>query len=135
MSSVEHNGVMCDGPLCKDKYENIQGIRFKCSWCENVDFCSACIASFHNNHDATHAFIRCLLPTQFHIIKEIDSDSKQLYLESCGDPLLTIDDVFCRTCVVDTSGPLRRSPMPKSFHLPFVSVLPQLLPEPSFHRM
>ena len=93
VSSVKHNGVMCDGPLCKDKPDIIQGVRFKCAWCKNVDCCSACIVSFHNNYDATHAFIRCLLPTQFHIIKEIDSDSKKLYLESCGDPPITIDDL------------------------------------------
>ena len=66
VSSVKHNGVMCDGPLCKDKPVNIQGIRFKCALCENVDFCSLSIASFHNNHDdhdATHAFIHSMLAT------------------------------------------------------------------------
>lgn len=127
LSSVKHNGVMCDGPLCKDKPENIQGTRFKCTWCENVDFCSACIASFHNNHDATHAFIRCLLPTQFYTVKEIDSDSKRLSLESCGDPSLTIDDLSHMVYALPDEQSLQSQLDPGSKYHPAYAEVEQLL--------
>lgn len=108
IGSIEHGGVVCDGLLCKGKTESIKGARFKCALCENTDFCSACIASFHNNHDATHTVIRCFLPTQFHIVKEIDNKTKKAFLEACGEPSAAIEDLSHVLYALPDKKPLRR---------------------------
>lgn len=91
--SVEHHGVTCDGPLCKKTSESIKGVRFRCCWCENVDFCSSCMSSFHNNHDPTHPMIHCLIPTHFHTVQEMDDASKRSCLEAWGDLSISIEDL------------------------------------------
>lgn len=93
MEGIEHDGVVCDGPLCKQSTTNIKGIRYKCTVCDNIDFCSACITSFHNNHDVRHAMIKCLLPTTFRTVREIDDIAKKELLLSSGQPLSKVDDL------------------------------------------
>jgi len=90
---VEHDTVSCDGPLCKQVSPRIKGQRYKCTICDNVDFCLDCVASFHNDHDARHAMVKCLLPTRFQMIREIDDNAKGALLRSCGDPSATIEDL------------------------------------------
>ena len=85
------HGVLCDGPLCKDSSEEIIGVRFKCTVCDNVDFCSACIVNFFNNHSAHHSMIRCFLPTQFHATEEIEDEIKPLILEN--DSAIKIENI------------------------------------------
>lgn len=50
-----HNGIHCDGCLRSP----IVGIRHKCSVCDDVDFCSSCMADpvFRGTHDRRHVFI------------------------------------------------------------------------------
>lgn len=91
--SFTHYGTKCDGPLCLKQSEPIKGVRYKCTCCENVDFCFPCMTSFHNNHDATHAMIKCLSPTSCNIIWEIDEITKQNFLESAGDPSMSAQDL------------------------------------------
>lgn len=49
-------GVYCDGSLCssKSKPVPITGVSYKCSMCEDVDFCASCQAQ----HDRTHPLLR-----------------------------------------------------------------------------
>lgn len=90
---IEHEGVRCDGPLCKDKVTWLTGDRYKCTCCKNVDFCPYCIKSFHNNHDARHAMVKCLLPTECHLAAEVDGLLKQHWLEQCADPTFKTEDL------------------------------------------
>lgn len=79
---IEHKGVKCDGPHCEEASGYICGVRFKCVACENTDLCSTCITSFFNNHDHRHPMVRCLLPTNCQIIRDIDKNTKQNWLQS-----------------------------------------------------
>ena len=92
-SQVEHHGVSCDGPLCKRSATSILGTRYKCTLCENVDFCTECVASFHNRHDARHAMVKCVLPTDFRVIRDIDVMAKEGLLRDCGPPWSKLDDL------------------------------------------
>lgn len=88
---VEHTGVTCDGPLCAESQSYIKGLRYKCTVCDDVDFCSECIATFNNNHNATHAMVKCILPTTFTIHRNINNDSKKALLSSCKDAVIPDD--------------------------------------------
>ncbi len=69
------------------------GARYKCTVCENIDFCAACVASFHNRHDARHAMIKCLLPTSFRTIRDIDDIAKKGLLQQSGQSRAELDDL------------------------------------------
>ena len=90
----EHTGIKCDGPLCVESQAYIKGHRYKCTICDNIDFCSECAANFFNNHNATHSMVKCILPTKVVIIRKIDDKSKKVLLSGCGDATLTIDDIM-----------------------------------------
>lgn len=90
---VEHPDVSCDGPLCKRSAASILGARFKCTVCENVDFCEECVASFYNQHDTRHAMVKCLLPTTFRVIRDIDKIAKEKLLQNCGRSWSELDDL------------------------------------------
>jgi hypothetical protein len=90
---VEHETIHCDGPLCKQTSTYIKGLRYKCTVCNNVDFCLSCIASFHNNHDVRHGMVKCLLSTRFKMIREIDDNTKRELVRSSADPSLAVEDV------------------------------------------
>ena len=53
-------GVYCDGPLCNDRSNKpwIVGVRYKCSVCDNLDFCESCVESRSNPHDRSHSLIK-----------------------------------------------------------------------------
>ncbi|KAK6339611.1 hypothetical protein TWF718_009007 [Orbilia javanica] len=53
-----HNGVRCDGPLCRDNMMYILGDRYKCAICDDLDFCANCEASPLNTHNKTHPIIK-----------------------------------------------------------------------------
>ncbi|KAK6507243.1 hypothetical protein TWF481_005693 [Arthrobotrys musiformis] len=53
-----HNGVRCDGPLCRDNMMYILGDRYKCAICDDLDFCANCEASPLNDHNKTHPIIK-----------------------------------------------------------------------------
>lgn len=90
----EHTGVTCDGPLCRESQAYIKGHRYKCTVCENIDFCSECIASGNNYHNARHAMVKCILPTTFRIFRKIDDNSKRALLSGFGDASLKLDDLM-----------------------------------------
>ena len=102
---IEHKQVKCNGVLCERTTSSscITGIRYKCAICENVDLCSACIASFHNNHDARHVMIKCLLPTSFKVIRDLDDDAKKKLLQSTGDTSMDPKDLS-HVILAETEG-------------------------------
>ncbi|KAK6332540.1 hypothetical protein TWF730_004201 [Orbilia blumenaviensis] len=53
-----HNGVRCDGPLCRTNMMYIMGDRYKCAICDDLDFCANCEASPLNDHNSTHPLIK-----------------------------------------------------------------------------
>ena len=55
-----HVGIYCDGPLCTGRRNQsyIQGIRYKCAVCHDVDFCASCEAHPSNGHNKTHPLIK-----------------------------------------------------------------------------
>lgn len=60
-----HYGVCCDGPGCEESEDYIKGVRYKCSKCPNVDFCSSCLADPRNTHDQEHPFLKCVTQANF----------------------------------------------------------------------
>jgi next-to-BRCA1 protein 1 len=53
-----HIGIYCDGPLCQNKHDYIEGVRYKCAICHDTDFCANCEAYPHNKHNRTHPLIK-----------------------------------------------------------------------------
>ncbi|KAL9089162.1 MAG: hypothetical protein Q9159_002722 [Coniocarpon cinnabarinum] len=56
-----HVGVYCDGPSCKAQRNQsyIQGVRYKCTVCNDLDFCASCEADPGNEHNKTHPMLMC----------------------------------------------------------------------------
>ncbi|KAJ5930715.1 hypothetical protein N7466_006208 [Penicillium verhagenii] len=61
-----HYGIFCDGPLCKDKpaQSYINGIRYKCAICADVDFCANCEALPTHMHNRTHPLVKFRTPVR-----------------------------------------------------------------------
>ncbi|ORY83893.1 hypothetical protein BCR37DRAFT_378906 [Protomyces lactucae-debilis] len=55
---VMHNGIMCDGALCRNSNKFIAGARYKCTLCPDFDLCGACEAHPLNKHDPSHPLIK-----------------------------------------------------------------------------
>lgn len=56
---TRHFGIYCDGPLCsKNEATYITGVRYKCSICDDTDFCANCEAHPSNTHNQTHPMIK-----------------------------------------------------------------------------
>lgn len=66
-SGSRHYGVYCDGPLCSMHGPHgsyINGDRYKCAVCPDVDFCARCEASPSNPHNRTHPLIKFKTPVR-----------------------------------------------------------------------
>ena len=62
---VRHQGIFCDGPLCKDKPSSIiEGVRYKCAVCDDTDFCANCEAAPNSPHNRTHPLIKFNTPVR-----------------------------------------------------------------------
>ncbi|KAL5627612.1 hypothetical protein BROUX41_003765 [Berkeleyomyces rouxiae] len=83
----QHYGVYCDGPLCVSKgHKNyISGVRYKCGFCNDLDFCSACEASPSNSHDRTHPMIMMKTPTSQLVVSTYRYDNKGRLIDCTGD--------------------------------------------------
>jgi next to BRCA1 gene 1 protein len=57
-----HYAIYCDGPICEKKKSYIRGVRYKCSVCEDLDFCASCEALPNLNHNVTHPLIKIRSP-------------------------------------------------------------------------
>ncbi|KAK7542146.1 uncharacterized protein J3D65DRAFT_547966 [Phyllosticta citribraziliensis] len=63
--AVRHFGIYCDGPLCKNKDQTyIEGVRYKCAVCDDLDFCASCEAAPGNRHNRTHPLIKFKTPVR-----------------------------------------------------------------------
>ncbi|PLN79936.1 heterokaryon incompatibility protein-domain-containing protein [Aspergillus taichungensis] len=60
-----HEGVFCDGPSCGNgpDPQPIQGARYKCATCPDVDFCVDCLLDDANPHSKTHPLLKCTTPS------------------------------------------------------------------------
>ncbi|PKY09418.1 HET-domain-containing protein [Aspergillus campestris IBT 28561] len=60
-----HEGVFCDGPSCGNNSDPkpIQGTRYKCATCPDMDFCLDCLLDDANPHTKTHPLLKCTTPS------------------------------------------------------------------------
>lgn len=85
--AVRHYGIYCDGPLCKDK-ENasyIEGTRYKCAVCHDLDFCANCEAIPSNRHNRTHPLIKFKTPVRSVSVTTMSEDKNGLPITTLGD--------------------------------------------------
>ncbi|KAI6248224.1 hypothetical protein HI914_03692 [Erysiphe necator] len=75
INGINHYGVFCDGPHCKNISSYIKGDRYKCTICDDTDFCARCEASTQNIHDPTHPLIKLKFP--------VEKVSVETYNDSC----------------------------------------------------
>jgi next-to-BRCA1 protein 1 len=82
-----HTGICCDGPVCKDKNPAtyIRGIRFKCTICEDVDFCAGCEANPKNSHNKTHPVIKFKTPVRQVSVTTTGEHSNGQKMPAMGD--------------------------------------------------
>ena len=61
-----HYGIWCDGPLCINKsgMQYIRGTRYKCTVCNDTDFCANCEAVPVLHHNRTHPLIKFKTPVR-----------------------------------------------------------------------
>ncbi|KKF93895.1 hypothetical protein CFO_g3761 [Ceratocystis platani] len=85
--AAQHYGVYCDGPLCvaKGHKNHISGVRYKCGFCHDLDFCDACEASPSNTHDKTHPLIMMKTPTSHLLVSSRRYDGNCRLMECMGD--------------------------------------------------
>ncbi|KAL1894114.1 hypothetical protein Cpir12675_003802 [Ceratocystis pirilliformis] len=85
--AAQHYGVYCDGPLCvaKGHKNHISGVRYKCGFCHDLDFCDACEASPSNTHDKTHPLIMMKTPTSHLVVSSRLYDGNCRLMDCMGD--------------------------------------------------
>ena len=82
---ARHIGIFCDGPLCENKSEYIEGTRYKCAICHDKDFCANCEAYPHNKHNHTHPLIQFKTPVRNATITTVHEDQYGRSLANKGD--------------------------------------------------
>lgn len=82
---ARHVGIFCDGPLCENKSEYIEGTRYKCAICHDLDFCANCEAYPHNKHNHTHPLIQFKTPVRNATITTSHEDQFGRSLATKGD--------------------------------------------------
>lgn len=82
-----HTGICCDGPVCKDKNPAtyIRGIRYKCTICEDVDFCASCEVNPKNKHNKTHPVIKFKTPVRQVSVTTTGEHSNGQKMPAMGD--------------------------------------------------
>lgn len=60
----KHHGIYCDGELCQGKGTYIMGDRYKCTVCDDTDFCASCEALPLSKHNRTHPLIKLKTPVR-----------------------------------------------------------------------
>ncbi|KAE8144431.1 hypothetical protein BDV25DRAFT_166850 [Aspergillus avenaceus] len=83
-----HFGIFCDGPLCKNKTipGYVHGIRYKCSVCDDLDFCANCEAHPHNTHNRTHPMVILKTPVRNVTVSTLQEDRFSGSALVLGDP-------------------------------------------------
>ncbi|KAL4751198.1 hypothetical protein BDW72DRAFT_203302 [Aspergillus terricola var. indicus] len=82
-----HFGVFCDGPLCKDKPRSgyITGVRYKCSVCNDTDFCVKCEVHPSNTHNRTHPMVMLKTPVRSVSVNTVHENTFTQETNSVGD--------------------------------------------------
>lgn len=82
-----HLGVFCDGPLCKDKPRPgfITGVRYKCSVCNDVDFCAKCEVHPENAHNRTHPMVLFKTPVRSVSVSTVHENTINKQTNILGD--------------------------------------------------
>ncbi|CAD6505193.1 BgTH12-00688 [Blumeria graminis f. sp. triticale] len=84
-----HDDVYCDGPLCGKFSSFIIGDRYKCTICNNTDFCASCEASHLNHHNNTHPLIKLKTPVRNVSVKTVcDTQHQQNLPITCDGPIV-----------------------------------------------
>ncbi|KAK8255533.1 hypothetical protein HDK77DRAFT_370223 [Phyllosticta capitalensis] len=85
--AIRHFGIYCDGPLCKKREQAyIEGVRYKCAVCDDLDFCASCEAAPENRHNRTHPLIKFKTPVRKVIVTTAGEDK-------FGQPMPVLGDV------------------------------------------
>lgn len=82
---LRHNGIFCDGPLCRGKDSYIQGDRFKCAVCHDTDFCANCEALPKSQHNRTHPLIKFKTPVRNVSVTTIGDKPNGEQMRTMGD--------------------------------------------------
>jgi len=87
ITNQRHYGIYCDGPLCKDKAtpSYVEGVRYKCAICNDVDFCANCEASPRNKHNRTHPLIKFKTPVRNVSVTTMGEDKHGASMRTMGD--------------------------------------------------
>jgi len=85
--AVRHFGIFCDGPLCKGKPSQsyIEGVRYKCAVCHDLDFCANCEANPGNRHNRTHPLIKFKTPVRNVSVTTMGEDKNGNAMTAMGD--------------------------------------------------
>lgn len=98
-----HYGIFCDGPLCKDKpaQSYINGIRYKCAVCDDIDFCANCEALPTHTHNRTHPLVKFRTPVRTVTVSTVTDD---LTLgDQTAAPVYSPVQSSVSNCTVETS--------------------------------
>ncbi|PLB34247.1 HET-domain-containing protein [Aspergillus candidus] len=84
---IIHEGVFCDGPSCGNDSDPhpIQGTRFKCATCPDMNFCMDCLLDDANAHTRTHPLLKCTTPSALPRYRERLKASQTKNKPSKGD--------------------------------------------------
>lgn len=85
--SQKHVGVYCDGPLCSQftRPPYISGVRYKCTICDDSDFCGNCEAHPSNPHNPTHPLIKLKTPVRHVSVSTFGEDDRGTMVNPMGD--------------------------------------------------
>lgn len=89
-STLKHDGICCDGPLCKGKSSCIRGDRYKCAVCHDTDFCSNCEALPKLQHNRTHPLLKFKTPVRNVSVSTLGEKPN-------GEPMPTMGDQVPQT--------------------------------------
>ncbi|KAI9928037.1 hypothetical protein MW887_002889 [Aspergillus wentii] len=84
-----HYGILCDGPLCKNRPAPgyIYGTRYKCSVCYDTDFCAKCEALPNNTHNRTHPMVMFKTPVRSVTVSTVNETGPAGSSVVLGDPV------------------------------------------------
>jgi next-to-BRCA1 protein 1 len=80
-----HQGINCDGPLCKRNSGWITGDRYKCAVCHDTDFCASCEALPTNRHNRTHPLIKFRTPVRNVSVTTLGEKENGEVMSTMGD--------------------------------------------------
>ncbi|OOF98528.1 hypothetical protein ASPCADRAFT_204265 [Aspergillus carbonarius ITEM 5010] len=110
-----HYGIYCDGPLCKNRPcpSFITGARYKCSVCDDTDFCAKCEVHPTNTHNRTHPMVMLKTPVHNVFVSTVQ--------EERGGSTFTFGDRLQRSTSTQATPPVEpvpEAPKPEAQSIP-----------------